>query len=90
MKIVDVELIRFRLPTRSHPTRWGYSVPGEVYDGVQSITRVTTDDGAVGYASGGVHSYFYAATADEIEQLVKPLLVGEDPLQRERFQTAEP
>ena len=83
MKITDVELIRFRLPKRSHGTKWGYSTDGDPRDGVQSITKIVTGDGAEGLATGGVHSYFYGPTRAEIEDLVKPLLIGQDPLDRE-------
>ncbi len=83
MKITDVELIRFRLPTRSHGTKWGYGQDGEEQDGVQTITRIVTDDGAEGFTTGGVHSYFYGPTPDEIEHVVKPLLIGQEALDRE-------
>ncbi len=83
MKITDIELIRFRLPTRSHGTKWGYGSDGEQHDGVQTITRIVTDDGVEGFTTGGVHSYFYGPSPDEITRLVKPLLVGQDPLDRE-------
>ena len=82
MKIVDVELVEFRLPTFSHGSKWGYGVDGAEHDGVQTLTKIVTDEGVEGYATGGVHSYFYGASADEIEGVVKPLLVGEDPLDR--------
>lgn len=82
MKITDVELIRFRLPTFSHGTKWGYAVDGAEHDGVQTLTKIVTDEGVEGYAIGGIHSNFYGASEDEIERLVKPLLVGQDPLDR--------
>jgi L-alanine-DL-glutamate epimerase-like enolase superfamily enzyme len=82
MKITDIELIRFHLPTRSHGTKWGYGADGEVTDGVQAITRISTDDGHEGFTTGGVHSYFYGPSPAEIENLVKPLLLGQDPLDR--------
>jgi len=82
LKIIDVELIQFRLPVFSHGTKWGYGTDCEQQDGVQSITKIVTDEGVDGYASGGVHSYFYGAKPEEIEGLVKPLLVGQDPLDR--------
>ena len=39
MKITDVELVRFRLPTFSHGTKWGYAVDGAEHDGVQTLTK---------------------------------------------------
>ena len=80
MKIADVEVIRFRTATQSRPTRWGYGTPlpeGETREVVTTITKIVTDDGAEGYALGG--------DAGVTEAVVKPLLVGEDPLDRERL-----
>ena len=71
MKISEIELITFHLPTRSHGTRWGYGQDGDQQDGVQTITKIVTDDGAEGFSTGGVHSYFYGASAGEIEVVVK-------------------
>lgn len=85
MKITDIELISFRVPTRASSTRWGYGVFGEERDGVQRLTKIVTDEGAEGFAVGGDHSYFYGAHPGEIEAVAKPLLVGEDPLDRERL-----
>lgn len=80
MKIVDVEVVAFRTATTSRPTRWGYGTPlpeGETREAITTLTRISTDEGAEGYAIGGDP----AAT----EAVVKPLLVGEDPLDRERL-----
>ena len=52
---------------------------------MQRITKIVTDDGTEGFSVGGAHSYFYGATENEIENLVKPLLVGQDPMDRERL-----
>jgi L-alanine-DL-glutamate epimerase-like enolase superfamily enzyme len=85
MKITDVELISFRMLTKHNRTRWGYSIAGEERYGTQTVTKIVTDEGAEGYNVGGVHGYSYGASADEVEGLVKPLLVGENPLDRERL-----
>ncbi|MBI4220874.1 MAG: enolase [Chloroflexi bacterium] len=86
MKIVDVQVISFRIPTRGQRTRWGYAGNREtVSHGVQRITKITADNGAAGYSVGGAHSYFYGANSAEVERLVKPLLVGENPLDREKL-----
>ena len=86
MKITDVEVISFRIPTRQHPTRWGYMVfDGEEHFGIQRITKISTDEGAVGFVAGGAHGFLHGATKAEVESVVKPLLVGEDPLDRERL-----
>ena len=82
MKIVDVEVISFTVPVRGRRTRWGYGEREGTGEGIQRITKITADDGAEGFSVGGAHSYFYGATPGDVEGLVKPLLVGENPLDR--------
>lgn len=77
MKIADIEVIRFKTTTRNHSTKWGYYTWGEERDTTASITRIVTDDGLEGYNLGGDPS--------TIENVVKPLLVGENPLDREKL-----
>ncbi|MDP2949145.1 MAG: enolase C-terminal domain-like protein [Chloroflexota bacterium] len=85
MKITDVQVIAFRVPVKGHGTKWGYGVFGKERPGVQRITKIATDVGAEGFAVGGEHGYFYAPTKNEVEHLVKPLLLGEEALDRERL-----
>ena len=77
MKISDIEVIEFRTWKTGHGTRWGYGVEGKRRPATNAITKISTDDGAAGYALGG--------NRDVIERLVKPLLLGEDPLDREKL-----
>ncbi len=80
MKITNVEVIEFRATTQSRGTRWGYGVYlGErgAIASVATLTKISTDDGVDGYMLGGDR----AAT----ERVVKPLLVGENPLDREKL-----
>ena len=77
MKIVDIETIRFRSTSRNYPTRWGYYTWGEEHEAIGTITKVVTDEGAVGYNLGG--------NPDVMEHVVKPLLLGENPLNREKL-----
>jgi len=48
-----------------------------VRDTTETITKISTDDGAEGYMIGG----------DEriMEHIVKPMILGEDPLEREKI-----
>ena len=85
MKITDIEVTSFRVKTRARPTRWGYAEFGEERDAVQSITRIVTDEGFEGFNLGGAGDYSYGANKAEVERIVKPLLVGEDPLSREKL-----
>ncbi len=77
MKIVDIETIRFRTTSRNYPTRWGYYTWGEEHEATGAITKLVTDEGAVGYNLG--------SDADVMEHVVKPLLLGENPLDREKL-----
>jgi L-alanine-DL-glutamate epimerase-like enolase superfamily enzyme len=78
MKITDVEVIEFRTTTRQQGTRWGYSVwTGEERPATGAITKISTDEGVAGYMLGGNRAI--------MEHVVKPLLVGEDPLDREKL-----
>ncbi len=77
MKIVDIEVIQFRTRTRNRPTRYGYYYWGSERDVTTSLTRILSDDGGVGYNTGGDPA--------TIERVVKPLLVGENPFDREKL-----
>ena len=78
MKITDVEVIEFRRPTHQRVAKWGYGVwLEEARPGMLTITKISTDEGVAGYMVGGKRSV--------IEEVVKPLLLGEDPLDREKL-----
>ena len=77
MKITDVEVIRFRTVSHGRPSRWGYGVPGEAQPATAAVTRVSTDAGVAGHMLGGDPAV--------TERVLKPLLVGEDPLDREKL-----
>ncbi len=84
MRIKDIEVITFRSKVHDVGTKWGYGEWLETpVDGHESITKIVTDEGVCGYMSGGMGGYFRGATNEEIENLIKGLLVGEDPLDRE-------
>ena len=85
MKISEIELVTFTTESKGDRTKWGYGKPGPARQIPHSITRIATDDGIEGYAEHGWPGYFYTPRPDEIETLVKPLLLGEDPLDRERL-----
>jgi L-alanine-DL-glutamate epimerase-like enolase superfamily enzyme len=85
MKITEIERITFTVTSSGRRTKWGYGEPGPGREVPHSITRIVTDDGQEGYAEQGWPGYFYTPRQDEIDDLVKPLLIGEDPLDRERL-----
>ena len=82
MKITDVKIISFKAKSRFSPTKWGYDVWGEEHDEVQRILKIETDEGAEGFFTGD-NMYLVPPLPEAFEQLVKPLLIGEDPLDRE-------
>ena len=77
MKISDIEVITFKTRTREHRTRWGKERWANEIDSTSTITKISTDDGLSGYMEGGNKA--------EIEGIVKPMLLGEDPLNREKL-----
>src|SRR4029450_10901991 len=84
MKIADVEVIPFRVPRRLYRN-------GEVLseaDGVQTLTRIVTDEGAEGYYLGGQgHGDADGLLPEDRAAVgrVRALLVGQDPFDREKF-----
>ena len=81
MKITDVELINFRTRHRGRTGgwRWGYGVwlGDEEVESTGTITRISTDEGISGHMLGGDKA--------TMEGPVKELLVGENPLNREKL-----
>jgi L-alanine-DL-glutamate epimerase-like enolase superfamily enzyme len=86
MRITEVETIAFNIPAERTPTRWGYSVwGGPPHETTMRILRLGTDEGAEGFSVGGYGAYFPAPPQSVVDSLLKPLLLGEDPLDRERL-----
>ena len=85
MKIVDLQVIPFRVPRRDfHNGHWL-----DERDVVQTLTKIITDEGAEGYYLGGHgHGDMDGLPAEDrllLEGRVKELLLGQDPFDRERF-----
>jgi L-alanine-DL-glutamate epimerase-like enolase superfamily enzyme len=78
VKIVDMTVQRFRYRSQIVRDSDGHGHPGPEHDATQTLLTVVTDDGAEGHAFGGV-------SADVIEHLIKPYVVGQDPFYRERI-----
>jgi L-alanine-DL-glutamate epimerase-like enolase superfamily enzyme len=85
VKIVDIQVIPFRVPRR--PFQNGQLLP-EV-DTVQTLTKIVTDMGAEGYYFGGRgHGDQDGLSSEQREALqgrFKALLAGQDPFDREKF-----
>jgi L-alanine-DL-glutamate epimerase-like enolase superfamily enzyme len=78
MKIASVEVERFRYRSNTVRDSEGHGHPGPEHDAVQALLTITTDDGASGRCFGAVNE-------GAIAQVVTPMLLGEDPLYRERI-----
>lgn len=77
MRIVDVVTESFHYRSRTVRDTDGHAHPGPEHDATQTLLRIVTDEGAEGYAFG--------APPGIIAEIVKPMLVGEDPFYRERI-----
>lgn len=76
MKIADIRLVAFSYTSSVVHDAEGHRHPGPAHDATQTLTVITTEDGAEGYCFGGSASLI---------QLAKTILVGETPLDRERI-----
>jgi L-alanine-DL-glutamate epimerase-like enolase superfamily enzyme len=85
MKITNLEVIPFSVPRRDF--RNAGLLPERRI--CQTLTRISTDEGVEGYYLGGHgHGDQDGLTADERAQMegrIKDLILGQDPLDRERF-----
>ena len=76
MRITDVELITFGYRSSHVSDDEGHGHPGPEHDARATITRIVTDEGVEGLAMGGAPAMLDTA---------RHILVGEDPLARERI-----
>ncbi len=77
MKVTDVVVQEFNYRSRIVRDSEGHTHPGAEHDATQTLVTITTDQRAEGYSFGG--------SKDVLEHIVRPALVGEDPLYRERI-----
>jgi len=85
VKIVDIKITPFRM----WADRYRNATPAPKTEIVQTLTQIITDEGAVGYYLGGQghgdQDGLSPANRAYIMQRIKPMIVGQDPLDRERF-----
>ncbi|MEN9616953.1 MAG: hypothetical protein RL022_2375 [Chloroflexota bacterium] len=77
MKILDLVTRTFRYTNHTVRDSEGHTHPGPPHDATQSVLEIVTDEGVSGYCFG--------ASPDVIAQVVKPLVVGRDPFDREKI-----
>jgi len=76
LKIKDICTISFRYRSRIVRDEEGHSHPGPEHDAIMTLTEIVTDEGEEGYCFGG---------SPEANRILKGILVGENPLDRERI-----
>ena len=77
MKITDVSVQTFSYQSNVVQDSEGHGHPGPEHEAKQSMLRIGTDSGAAGFIFG--------VDAAPIREIVAPILLGEDPLYRERI-----
>ena len=77
MKIADVVVESFHYRSKTVRDSEGHGHPGPEHDATQSLLRIVTDEGVEGYCFG--------ANGPVIENLVKPILMEQDPFYREKI-----
>ena len=77
MKIADVKTIRFKYISQTVRDTDGHGHPGPEHEAVQTLLKIETDEGVEGYSFGG--------NPQVVANTIKPALIGEDPLYRERI-----
>ena len=78
MKLIDAQVETFQYKNHTARDTEGHTHPGPQQNAKQTLLRLVTDEGVEGYAFGG-------ASPEVVRQIVKPMLVGEDPFMRERI-----
>lgn len=77
MKIIDVETIVFKYRSKRQHDLAGHTHPAPEHDALQTLTAIVTDEGVNGYCFGG---------SKEInDRIVKPSLLGKNPMDREKI-----
>ena len=86
MKITDVQIIRFSVETEQYSTKWGYGKIGAKRRVPNGLIKIITDQGVNGFDTVyGWGMYYDPPSVDITENIIKPLLVGQDPRNIERI-----
>lgn len=85
MKIVDVQVI----PFRTWVDRFQNATPQPRSEIIQTVTKIVTDAGTEGYYLGGQghgdQDGLAPASRQYLEQRIRPILIGQDPFDREKI-----
>jgi len=77
LKIVDIETIVFKYKSKVSSDLAGHAHPSEEHDAYQTLTKIVTDEDVDGYCFGG--------NKEINERIIKPALVGKNPMDREKI-----
>ena len=77
LKIVDVKVQSFKYNTKISRDSDGHSHPGPEHEATQSILTVVSDQGSEGHSFG--------IDAGIARRVLRPILIGEDPFNREKI-----
>ncbi len=78
MKIADVTVQRFRYLAKTQRDSEGHGHPGPEHEATGTVLTIKADDGVEGSA-------FNVPNVEAVLGIVRPMLLGEDPLYRERI-----
>ena len=81
MKIEHVSVTVFKTTSNTVSDTDGHTHPGPEHDSASAMLTVTTDDGHSGYSFGspeGLRPYV-------LENFIKKVFIGEDPMDREKL-----
>lgn len=79
MRISNVEVLQVSYMSNIVMDSEGHSHPGKEHKATKKILKISTDDGIVGF------SFMNSIHKNIIEGVVRPALIGENPLYRERI-----
>jgi L-alanine-DL-glutamate epimerase-like enolase superfamily enzyme len=77
MRITDIAVDVFTYTSKIERDAEGHTHPGREHEATQSLLRIVTDEGVEGYCIGGNPAV--------LRNIVRPTLLGEDPLYREKI-----
>jgi L-alanine-DL-glutamate epimerase-like enolase superfamily enzyme len=78
LKIKEINVKKFTYRTKIVHDSEGHTHPGSEHDAFQSLVTIKTNTGDIGYSFGNI-------THNTIDNLVKPVIIGQDPFLRERI-----
>lgn len=79
MKIIDIEVVSVRYVSHMITDSEGHAHPGKAHEAKKSILKISCENEIIGFSFGN------GLNTEIVYGIVKPALVGENPLYRERI-----